>query len=160
MPIDIIREKEGLAWRLTPWVFGGAAAAKDLAQGAGLYGGGVSSALGFSLGQLKLVIGNQLSYSAGSPIGYTNLDNFEQTVSQFILTNGVTASYPITDWLDAFGGVAYAAFLKDAYTSGYWEPEAGLRVHVGVMSLSASWIGYYGDGFNATGGRATLGFSW
>jgi len=164
VPITILHNDNGNTWVVTPWALTASASASvKLAQGGYVFGGGVTSSLSHRFDRLTLTLANQGGYDAGFPIAYSTEINFEQSVSQVILKNGVQARYDLSDNLFADAGVTYTNFLKGAYTDNYFTFTAGLGWAFGPAS--GVRVGYVGDAdfsnqYYTYGGEAELYFAF
>jgi len=165
LPITIIGSAfSDNSWVVTPWVLAASASgSKGLAQGGYIFGGGATSSFSHHMGQLTLTLANQIGYDVGFPLAYSEEINFEQSVSQIILKNGVQATYHFNENLFADGGITYTNFLKGAYTDNYFTVFAGLGYRFG--SASGVRVGYLGDvdfvnEYFTYGGEAELYFTF
>ena len=145
LPITLIDGHKGdNSWALTPWVIlAGVSGSEHLAQGGYLFGGGLTSSFSHRMDKLTLTLADQIGYDAGFPFAYSSEFDFEQNVSQFILKNGVQATYDFTDQLYVDGGVSYTNFLKGGYTDNYFTTFAGVGYRFG--KASGVRVGYVSD---------------
>ncbi len=158
VPISVVAAKEGgLSWDVTPWFNTGVAGSTDLAQGGYMYGGGVTSRVGLVYGNFTFAYGLQLGWEGAFPIGYGSEFNYEQTVSQPILKNGLKAEWTWGSFVP-FASITYTNLLEGGYVDNYWTPTAGCQWNINDhCHLSAALVGNYANGFSSTGGNLSFG---
>jgi hypothetical protein len=150
--------RDGFAWEITPWGFGGLSASVDQAAGDVLAGGGGTNSLAYRWGPLVFTLADQISYAASIGVSYGNY-SFDVPVNQWITKNGVdVAFWPLGGFGFVDGGISLTDFLAHAAVPDYWSPEAGVGLSLGRGSyLRVAYEGDFGQrGYKANGVDAIL----
>jgi hypothetical protein len=165
LPFTILthpQDKDGFAWQLTPWAVVGGGINESLLSGGGIAGGGITSSIGYRLGNFTFTMANQGGYDGGFSFTYDNI-KFNTPVDQWIFKNGLYVDCNLSHGLFVDGGASYTDFLHTAGVSGYVSPRlgAGLRWgHNGAYEARVSYIGDFGENFTANGVQAQLNLSF
>jgi len=160
LPVTFIRrapDEDGLNWQFTPWGFGGISGSYDLAEGSILVGGGGTSSLSYRMGDFTFTLADQIDYigNVGVTVGSYN---FDVPVDQWLLKNGVQATYqPNGGELIFDAGGAYSNFLHHGAVPNYWTPTAGVGWKIGSGTLlRAGFSGDFARHFTELGGEVSL----
>jgi hypothetical protein len=156
LPISLIPAtgKNGFAWRVTPWGFGGVTGSADLVAGGVMAGGGGSNTVDLRLGDIVLTMGNQIGYTTGIPVGVDKY-SFDTRVTQWVLKNGGKITYSPKGPFFVDVGVTYSHLFDKAAVPDYWTPTAGIGVKFNERSgLRVGYSGDFGHGYRNNGGEA------
>jgi hypothetical protein len=161
LPITVVQravDADGWAWDVTPWGSVGGGINEKILSGGGIYGGGGTSDLTYRTGKWTFRLADQISYDTGFAFTYQKV-KYDTPVVQWLLKNGLGASYQATTDITIDGTVSYTNFLSDAYVKDYVTPTLGASWHFGDKIsglLRVGYVGNYGDHFSSTGGMIDL----
>jgi hypothetical protein len=154
--------ENGFNWQVTPWAMAGGAIDEPLLSGGGIAGGGLTSSLGYQLGDFTFTMANQAGYDTGFDFPYDDY-SFNTPVDQWIFKNGLYATYTMSNGLFVDGGASYTNLLHDAGVSAYVSPRMGAGYRWGkggAYEVRLSYIGDFGKDFSANGVQAQFHFSF
>jgi hypothetical protein len=165
LPFTIIAHspgQNGFAWQATPWGVVGGGINESLASGGGIAGGGATSSLAYHLQKFTFTMANQAGYDGGFDFPYGDF-KFNTPVDQWIIKNGIYADYTTSHGLFVDGGIAYTNFTHDAGVSSYWTPKLGGGIRWGqdgAYQIRITYVGDFGNGFNANAIQGQFHFSF
>jgi hypothetical protein len=147
VPITILHHSygyDGLAWQVSPWVNVGGGLNGAILAGGGMYGAGGTSALSYQLGNFNFTLADQIGYDSGFSIQIGS-NKYDDPVNQWILKNGVDATYAFYQWCYADLSLTYTNFLAQAAMSGYVTPSVGIGFRLGQNNAADLLVSYVGD---------------
>ncbi len=145
---------------MTPFIFAAGAGSIEYASGAVMYGGGISNMVSYRLGNLILSMGNQITLFESSELSYGDY-SWDADISQQLLSNGIKATYFISEQVFVDGSITHHNYLDDAAVEDWFSPAAG--VGWAFNDASGLRLGYradIGDDYTSHGGTLLLYFGW
>lgn len=162
LPITFIRGQgdNSFSWHVTPAGHAALVGSADFASGGLLYGGQITSSLGFTTHGLTFTLADQAGYYRGANVDIAGYD-FNTDLDQWLFKNGVQLTKNFGNFfIDA--GASWTNFLHNAFVDGYLTPEAGIGFRFGKGGADGLRVGYtgnFGSHYNTNGGSILLFFT-